>query len=184
MPRSRRLLFLAFVMFVALFGLSACAIKDVDLLDAHTQVADDLIQQAELYLSKDDPIVVAPFMSVDRLDRSSSFGRIAAEQFAGRLVNRGFKVVDAKVRTDDVTRQKGELEKLLTNELANLSRETGAKTALVGSYAAADETIFVSARLVRIRDNVAVAWSDYAIPMGPDAEALVKSRSTRRGGWR
>lgn len=181
MTRSRCLFFLVLVM---LLGLSACAIKDVDLLDAHSRVTDDLIQQAELYISKDDPILVAPFMSVDRLDRSSSFGRIAAEQFAGRLVNRGFKVVDAKVRTDDVSRQKGELEHLLTNELANLSKETGAKTALVGSYAAADETVFVSARLVRIRDNVALAWTDYAIPMGPDAEALVKSRSMRRGSWR
>ena len=85
-----------------------------DVLQTNYEAADRLLQTAPL-----DPrrsVIVATLVSVDHLGESSRLGRIFSEQIAGRMVQRGLRVTEVKLRDNLVlNRDQGEL--LLTREV-------------------------------------------------------------------
>lgn len=152
---------------------SACALRDADLIAEHHSVAEALAKRAELVMAKDRPVLVAPFLEVNRLDQYSDFGSMAAEHTGSRLAQLGFTVLEIKLNRDALYTLDGKGGLLLSDELRNLSDSVGAQAVLLGTYAPGEDNVYLSARLVRAKDNVVLSSEDYALPMGPDTRALM-----------
>lgn len=170
------------VLLLALTLASGCATKDANLIGANYFVANELMGASALAIDKDRPILVAPFMDVDRLDRSSSFGRLTAEQLSSRFAQAGYVVLEAKLRRENLYARQGSGETLLSAELKNLCETLNAQAVLIGTYSAAAEKVYVTARLVRPTDNVILASHDYWLPLGPDTNTLLQPSRYRVAG--
>ena len=140
------------------------------LLQANQQAVDKLLEQAPM--APGARLLVATLVDVDRLGASSRFGRMSSEQIAGRLVQRGVPVVEARLR-ETLALEPGEGELLLSRQLREVSQAHQASMALVGTYAASPRQVYVSLKLVRPEGNVVVAAQDYAVPMTVEMRGLL-----------
>lgn len=114
-------------------------------------------------ISLDQPILVASFVNIDNLQKSSSLGRIIPEQISSRLAEHGYKIIEVKLRQESVFIQKEQGEFLLSRELQSLGSTRDAYAVLVGTYAVSEYFIFISARIVRTKDNVVIAGCNYQL---------------------
>lgn len=143
------------------------------LVQAHHGAVDRLLQDA--VLDPRQPVLVGTLVNVDRLDESSRFGRIAAEQISGRMVQRGMRVVELKLR--DTVAMRSELgELLLSRELREVSQAHHAQAVLAGTYAVSARQVYVSLKLVLPEGNAVVAAHDYAVALDEDVRSLLVAR--------
>lgn len=136
---------------------------DAFIAENHT-AADGLVENLEKRLPDEARIMCATFVSLDDFDKTSGFGRLAAAQFASRLAQAGFSVIEFRLRSEMGVRA-GEGEFLLSRQTAQFMRESyDAHAVLVGSYVVDRSTVFVSGQVVRLDSGVVVAAYDYAVP--------------------
>jgi TolB-like protein len=98
---------------------------------------------------------------------------MASQQLVSSFVIQGYSFVEMLLR-DSVYIDSNEGEFLLSREVADLSTEHNAPVVLVGTYAVADDNIYVTAKLIRTADNVIVASYDYAVPYTRDIRTLLR----------
>ena len=144
-----------------------------DLLSLNYQAADQLLSQVNL--DPQFPLLVATLVHVDRLQESSRLGRIAAEQIAGRIVQRGLRVTEVKLR-ENLVLQRDQGVLLLSRELREVSQSQDAQAVLVGTYAPSATQVYVSLKLVAPEGNVVMAAQDYALPMDANVRLLLAAR--------
>ncbi|MFC1591883.1 FlgO family outer membrane protein [Thermodesulfobacteriota bacterium] len=125
-------------------------------------------------LPPSDPVLVSTFVSIDDLSQSSTFGRVSSEQIASRLAQRGYRVIDLKLRDESALIKKRQGEFFLSRDLKHISLEHNAQAVLVGTYAVGQQVIHVSARVVRTNDNSLLASDDYNIALSPDVRKMIK----------
>ncbi len=125
-------------------------------------------------ISVEQPILVASFVDIDDLTKSSTLGRTVSEQIASRLAQHGFKILEVKLRHDSVFIKEGQGEFLLSREVQNLGAARGAYAVLVGTYAVSKRFIFISARVVRTKDNSLVTGYDYELPCDATTKSMLK----------
>ena len=75
---------------------AAASSDPVDLMASNHGAADALLLQVPL--DPGAPVLVGTVVQLDRLDESSRLGRLVAEQLAGRLVQRGLRVTELRMR--------------------------------------------------------------------------------------
>lgn len=143
------------------------------LVQASHGAADRLLQDA--LLDPRQPLLVGTLVNVDRLDESSRFGRLVSEQIAGRMTQRGMRVVELKLRDSVAMRSElGEL--LLSREVREVSQAHHAQAVLVGTYAVSARQVYVSLKLVLPEGNTVVAAHDYAVALDEDVRSLLVVR--------
>lgn len=144
-------------------------------LESSYLAADSLARALQhRQFSLDTPIMVASFVNIDNLTRSSTFGRIISEQVASRLAQHGFRIIEIKLRQESVFIRKGEGEFMLSRELKDLGSSREIRAALVGTYAISEYFIFVSARIVRTQDSSILAGCDYEVPNDAITRSILK----------
>ena len=146
-----------------------------DLIEANHRAVDALLANAPL--DAQHPVMVATLVQVDRLSESSRLGRIFSEQIAGRMVQRGVRVVELKLR-DSVALQRDQGELLLSREVRGVSQSHDAQ-AVVGTYAASASALYISLKLVTPVGNTVVAAHNYAVPMDENVRVLLASGGLR-----
>ncbi|WCM94694.1 FlgO family outer membrane protein [Acidovorax sp. NCPPB 2350] len=156
---------------LAALGLGSPA---ADLLEANYLAADTLLQQAP-QLDPRQPVLVATLVHIDRLDESSRLGRLCSEQIMGRLVQRGVRVTELKMR-QSLAMQPGQGELLLSREVREVSRAQSAQAVVVGTYAATAQSVFVSLKLVSPEGNTVIAAHDYVLPVDDNVRILLSVR--------
>jgi len=129
-------------------------------------MADNLQNNLSQPISPNDTIIVASFVNVDNLQESSTLGRIIAEQIGSRFAQKGYKVVEMKLRQHSVFMAERKGEFLLSRDLREVSRNHNAAAVVVGVYGEGFDQVYVSSRIVRPSDNVVIASCDTSIPMG------------------
>ena len=142
-------------------------------IERNHRAADALLLQAPL-----DPahaVLVATLVNVDRLNESSRLGRIFSEQIGSRLVQRGLRVTELKLR-ENVAMQRGTGELLLSREVREVSRALDAQAVVVGTYAVSTTTLFISLKIVNPVGNTVVAAHDYAMPVDENVRSLLAAR--------
>lgn len=99
-------------------------------------------------------VVLLPttFVNLDDLTKSSTFGRLCAEELSVALMKRRFDVVELR-RTIDLRLRPKSGELALSRESRELSRSYRANALLVGTYTVTAQHVVLSARLVRTGDN-------------------------------
>lgn len=134
---------------------------------------DQLIAQLG-QVNKAEPILVATLVSIDELESASRLGRSISEQVAGRLTQKGFKVVEVKLRGNlFVKRSEGEM--LLSREVTQISQSYQAPTVVVGTYAPASDFVAVSLKVVSAASQLALAATDYGLPLDANTKMMLSS---------
>ena len=155
------------------YGDRATGTSRVDLIEVNERATDALLLNAPLDASQ--PVLVATLVNVDRLAESSRLGRIFAEQIAGRMVQRGLRVTEVKLRENLVLhRDQGEL--LLSREVREVSQAQNAQAVVVGTYAVSASALYITLKLVNPVGNTVVAAYNYAVPVDENVRALLNGR--------
>ena len=144
-----------------------------DLIEVNERATDALLLHA--VLDANQPVLVATLVNVDRLNESSRLGRIFSEQIAGRMVQRGLRVTEVKLRESLVLhRDQGEL--LLSREAREVSQAQNAQAVVVGTYAMSASMLYLSLKLVNPMGNHVVAAHSYAVPVDENVRMLLTGR--------
>lgn len=147
-------------------GMLGGCLAQTDLIKSSYQVADALtLQLDQPDQGANYPLVVASFVNIDNLEQSSTFGRAIAEYVGSRFSQNGFKVVELKLR-DTVYIKQNSGEFLLSREVKNLSTEHEVKALVVGTYSLAEDTVYVSAKVIDPSDATILATHDYSLRVG------------------
>lgn len=122
-----------------------------------------------------DPMIAATFVDIDNLRTSSTFGRISSELFASALSQAGIRMREVKMRDSLFIEQRlGEL--MLSREIARLRDSYDANSILLGTYAQADETLYLNVRIVRTRDAAVLATSELSLPLDNNLRSMLGRR--------
>ena len=130
-------------------------------------VADSLESNLRLPVSKEQPIIIASFVSVDNLTQTSTFGRMMAEHVGSRLAQKGYHVVELKLRQNSLFIQEGKGEFMLSRDVKEISRVHNAGAVVVGTYGDTREKTYVAARIVRTDDSMIISSCDYSVRKAP-----------------
>lgn len=124
-------------------------------------------------LPPDATIMVGTLVNIDSLAESSRLGRTVSEQVQARLTQRGYQVIELKLRGSlFVKKDQGEL--LLSREVQNLRANHRAEAVVVGTYSIAKQFVYVNLKMVDA-NNVAVGAHDYTLPLDRNVRALLKN---------
>lgn len=164
----------------ALLALGACATAEepqpkVDLLAASYDAADALVEAAGDRIDRDNPIVYTPFLPVSRLENPTPLGRILAEQAASRLVQRGYPVVEVRLRQDIAMVSGGPF--VLSDDARAVARRVLAKAALVGAYATTSDYVLLNVRLIDVATGIVLASHDSRIHVGFNERTLINDEA-------
>ena len=160
-------------------------IDDSDYLITKTYgAADKLVEQLDK-LDQNDGFVVASFVDINSLDQSSSFGRISAEQVASRLAQHGFKILDVKLRKEDILIQSAQDspdnpgEFLLSRDLKEgIGPQHDVSAVVVGMYTTSryGRNTHVSVRALKVEDGSILAAHDFSLE-NREIQALLRVAS-------
>lgn len=182
--------FMALLGLVSVGLLSACdrtrasnPFQDVvikDLKDYSYDGADDLVWKARRSLAASTPILIGTITNVDKLERSSTFGRIVTEQISSRMTQRGFDVTELKMR-NSVNIKEGlndpseSGEYLFSRDVQSIGGEHAAGGAVTGTYAVAGSEIYVNLKMVNVSTGKLIAATDFSVPLTSNMRELVES---------
>ncbi|WP_119459517.1 FlgO family outer membrane protein [Rhodospirillaceae bacterium SYSU D60014] len=156
----------ALILLAAVALLAACARKEqpgTEFLTASYAAADALIEGAEDSIEPDSPIVYATFSPVGRLEVPTALGQMLAEQTASRLVQRGYPVVEVRLREGIAVKPGGPF--VLSDDAQEVAERVLAEAALVGSYVAATDYVLLNVRLIDVVTGIVLASHDTTIPV-------------------
>lgn len=170
---------------IALFLIAGCStprsrvaapsehVMSGDLVSSGYSITDKLLSQSKIQISPSDVILVASFVDINNLTKSSTFGRMLAEHVSSRLSQRGYKVIDMRLRTDSVFMEEGKGEFLLSRDLREVSKTHNASAVVVGTYGESARGIYVSARIINPSDSTVISYCDYGLVLPPGTLAAL-----------
>jgi len=153
--------------------------EEANLFEESYKVVDALLSVKDDKLDFEKPIIIASFVNVNSMEESSPFGRIIAEQFASKFSQKGYYVVELKLRKNIFIKEEAG-EFLLSRETKEITRNHDAQAIVVGTYATGKNNIYVTARIVNPETNRIITSHDYRMTIGDDMKKLLK---TKRGKW-
>ncbi|MFO0795086.1 MAG: FlgO family outer membrane protein [Candidatus Brocadiaceae bacterium] len=142
-------------------------ILDGDLVSQGYRIADELLSQLKVQIKPCDTILVASFVDINNLNKSTIFGRMFAEHVSSRLSQRGYKVIDMRLRTESVFMEECKGEFLLSRDLRAVSKNHNASAVVVGTYGESAHGIYVSARIINPSDSAVISSCDYGLIFPP-----------------
>ncbi len=110
------------------------------------------------------PFIVATLVNIDKLDQSSTLGRLISEQVSSRLVQLGYGAVELKIR-NSVFMKQNEGEFMLTREIQDVANAHNAQAVIIGTYAESADFVYVSLKVVNPANSYILAAYDYALPI-------------------
>jgi len=143
-------------------------------VDRLTSIAKQNSALTGVELSAKSPIIVASFVDINQMEQSSAFGRIIAEQFASRLIQKGYYVVELKLRKNIFIKEKAG-EFLLSRKIKEITANHNAQGIVVGTYAVAANNIYLTAKIVDPKTNRILSSYDFRLPMGADSSELLSA---------
>jgi TolB-like protein len=116
-------------------------------------------------------ILVSTLVNVNSLSNSNAFGRLVAEQMAGRIAQHQIKVNEVKLRGKLFIDNGGEF--LLSRELKDISSKQNADLVMVGTYAIGGSQVYVSVKLVRADDSRVSSSYNFSVEKTRDIQGLL-----------
>jgi TolB-like protein len=158
----------------AIDGVSHASRSNVIIKSTYDGV-DLLFERSLAVITPDNNILATSIVNVSDVNASSDLGRMMTEQVAGRIAQKGLKVVELKLRTDISVNGEGEL--LLSREYQDLRQSYGAQAAVTGTYAVGASFIHVNLKLIALESGQILSSVDFVIPASEwyqrDARVLV-----------
>jgi TolB-like protein len=150
--------------------------KSSPFIEANYQATDAMIasMSKDHALPADAKILVATVVELDTLNESSTLGRSISEQVQARLTQRGYAVIEAKLRGQMVM-NKAQGELMLSRELRDLQKSHSAEAVVVGTYTLARNYVYVNLKMIG-PDNIALGAHNYALPLDRNVRALLNKQ--------
>lgn len=106
-------------------------------------------------------IIKVAFVNLDNINTVSPNGRAYSEFIASRLCQKGFQVIELKLRTDNVEVIPFKGEMMLSYDQLSLAKDHDASAVLVGYYQTKKgKDLSLFARIININNNVIIASQD------------------------
>lgn len=141
------------------------------------EIANRLENNLKSPIPQDAPLIVASFVDVSDLEKSSIFGRIIAEQIGSQFSQKGYRIIEMKLRQKSIfidKEKKGEF--MLSRDLRDITTNHNIAAVIVGTYGCGSEQVYVSARIVDPVSSVVLASCDISIPMyGREQDVMMKN---------
>jgi hypothetical protein len=116
-------------------------------------------------------VMVGSIVEVQRVDRTTPFGNLVADLARSRMVQEGVPVAETRLRSSVLLdRKEGEIT--LAHDRRTVVAPPTASGILTGTYAAGEDWIYVSLKLVSVADAHIVSAVDYVVPR-QGSEALL-----------
>jgi TolB-like protein len=139
--------------------------KEVRVVEISYKAADHLHAQLRGGEAAGYPMLAASFVDSANLDTASDLGRLLSEQVASRLSQHGYSVAEIQLRADQLALGPTDGVLALSRDLRKVNLDVDAYSILVGTYTTIERQIYVNARVVRTSDGVALASSDFSLPL-------------------
>jgi len=149
-----------------------------DLIAESYRAAEVLLSKLKRDLDPSKKVLIASIVDIDDLDRTSTFGRIVAEQIGSRLSQRDVSVDELKLRSDTVLIKEKQGEFLLSRNIQKLSIDRDIQAVFVGTYAVGGADVYISVRLVRVVDSSLISSYDYSLPITENIKHLLNLQPT------
>lgn len=155
--------------------------QENDLIVQSQQLASHLIKNMEetaitvtrMPVGKDEPILVTTFVDVTALEPDSDFGRIIADQVASGFVQRGYHLVEAKLRKDGLLIHENMGELLLSRKLQEVSQSFAAAFVIIGTYSVGKKHIFLNAKVISVQNSRIMAANSIKIKINDTIQDLL-----------
>ncbi len=148
--------------------------QDSDLIQTTYQAVDRLTQNIpEIALPAKGRILVTTVANLDKLDNSSSLGRLLSEQLAARFVQHGFNVIEARLH-DSLLSIPHTGEFFLSRKQRNIGKKQFADVAIVGTYAEAKDTVYITLKMLNFDNSKILSSYAYSLPIGPNTAMLLQ----------
>ena len=165
-----------------LAGCESNAIKEPTYTDAknnqfiptNREAADVLVAQLGNRVTAPNTLIIASLVNVDKLEESSTLGRIVAEQVSAGFTKHGFRMQELKLRSNIYVQNNGG-EFLLTREVEELAEAHRAPAVVVGSYATSREFVYINLKVIHPKSNVVLAVHDYALPLDSNNRRMLRN---------
>lgn len=142
------------------------------LIQTNYRAADALLAQVQNGLLTTQPLIMATVVNIDKLDKSSTLGRLISEQVSGRLTQLNYAMSEVKLRNNLYLKQdQGDL--LLTREVKELAATQNAQAVIVGTYAVGQSFVFVNLKMIQPANNIVMSSVDYALPLDANIRTLM-----------
>ena len=140
-----------------------------------------LVQQIDEHYSgiNPGPIGVATFVDIDDLYKSSTFGRVYAEQVMSELSMRGFDVIELR-HTDALQFLANDGEFALSRDVSMLKRGRNLGGIVVGTYAVSDDRVYVNARLIDPRSSLIHAAASVEMPKTKEIKRMLRGGNAKQ----
>ncbi len=173
------------IMLIALLGAGCSLNQNTDatwqdaaqdpLIQTNYHAADALAIQAGAQLSTSQPLIMATLVSIDKLDRSSTLGRLISEHISTRFTQLHYVMTEVKLRNQLYLKQEqGEL--MLTRELKDIASTHNAQAVIVGTYAVSQQFVFVNLKIIQPINNKILSSFDYNLPLDDNIRSLLPSK--------
>lgn len=166
---------------LVLAGCSSAPPRQPDPVSADEYIAktyaavDHLVNQLDSRRNHDvgkGPVIVATIVNIDELTESSRLGRSVSETIASRLSQKGYQVIELKLRGNIfVQRNQGEL--LLSRELRDISLSHKAQAVVVGTYSTAKNFVHLNLKVVSGDTQSILAATDFGLPLDANTLAML-----------
>lgn len=147
-------------------------LKESNLVRVGYIISDCLIDNLRTPLNPDEVVLVACFVDVNNVQRSSSFGRMLAEHMVSRFSQNGYTVIEVKFR-DSLYVKEREGEFLLSRKLRDISSAHNAQAVVVGTYLLAPNDVYLSARIVQASNARLISSCDFRMPLTDDFKTML-----------
>lgn len=151
---------------------TATNIRESDLVEIGYLIIDELINNLSSNLNTEQCVLVACFVDVNNVQRSSNFGRMLPEHMVSRLAQNGYTVVEMKLR-DSIYIKEGEGEFLLSRKIKDISSAHNAQAVVVGTYLLAPKNLYIAARIVQANGAKIISSCDLRLPLSDELRTIL-----------
>ena len=157
----------------------ASAPPEPRLLDFSYKAGDHLHSQLAGSQVPAYPMLAASFVDSSNVEKTNDLGMLLSGQVASRLSQLGYSVTEIQLRSDQLRVDPGGGVFALSRDLAEINADSSAYSVLVGTYTVVGRQIYVNARVLRAADGVALASSDFSLPVIRQQKADTRSASVQ-----
>lgn len=174
--------YIKFLSIFILSGIVAACATHYDRLAKDTYQATDRVLSQVGPISPQTPLLVTTLSNIDTLETSATFGRIVAEQISARLSQRGFNVIELKMRNGlNIKQGLGNPaesgEHILTRDVDSLRGEHKAAAVMTGTYAVAGRSVLVNLKFLDVKTGRIMGSTDYTLPFDNNIQKLLRTAS-------
>jgi TolB-like protein len=165
-----------FITILGCTGFKAYWNIDTNLIKHSYKAAEELIARVNPPLSPINPVIIASFVDVDDMEKSSTLGRTISEYMASRISQLGYKVIEIKLRKSIFVKKDGG-EFILSRKAKDIANQHQSNVVVTGLYSTAINHVNLSARIVSLTDSIIIASYDFQIPLSDDIREMLKAKT-------